>query len=281
MNNKKLLEQLYTSTQKPDVFSESTSKFWDDEHISKMMLDAHLNPTFDAATRRGETVDKTVDWLNTIAQEHQLTSILDLGCGPGIYASKLYQLGYNVTGVDLSPRSIEYAKDQAALTNENITYINADYTTMSSIGTFDLIALIYCDYGVLPKEKRRKVLELVKDSLSENGLFVFDVFTPLEHETRQEISSHYTAKKSGFFKNEPHTVLENKYFYDTNIVLDQYTVITEDLIDVYRVWDQQFTVEDITNELDEAGLKVKAIYSDLTGKPYHNQSKMMGIVVSK
>ena len=35
---------------KPPLYSQSTNKFWDDEHISKGMLEAHLNPNWDAAT---------------------------------------------------------------------------------------------------------------------------------------------------------------------------------------------------------------------------------------
>ena len=31
---------------KPELYAPSTDKFWDDEHISKGMLEAHLNPNF-------------------------------------------------------------------------------------------------------------------------------------------------------------------------------------------------------------------------------------------
>ena len=31
---------------KPELYAPSTGKFWDDEHISKGMLEAHLNPNW-------------------------------------------------------------------------------------------------------------------------------------------------------------------------------------------------------------------------------------------
>lgn len=40
--------------------------------------------------------------------------ILDLGCGTGDNALLMAHLGANVTGIDISPRSIEVAKDRAA-----------------------------------------------------------------------------------------------------------------------------------------------------------------------
>ena len=35
--------------------------------------------------------------------------ILDLGCGPGLYAELLAKKGHSITGVDFSENSIQYA----------------------------------------------------------------------------------------------------------------------------------------------------------------------------
>jgi hypothetical protein len=40
---------------KPELYAPSTSNFWNDEHISKGMLEAHLNPSWDAASRNYST----------------------------------------------------------------------------------------------------------------------------------------------------------------------------------------------------------------------------------
>ena len=47
----------------PKVYEKSTSAFWDDEHISKYMLEAHINPNEDGATRKMDFVRKSVDWI--------------------------------------------------------------------------------------------------------------------------------------------------------------------------------------------------------------------------
>lgn len=95
---------IYTS-EKPEVYTASTSKFWDDEHISKGMLEAHLNPEWDAATRNHNFVTKSVEWIASIASPVTYPELLDLGCGPGIYAEKFYISGHHVTGMDYSKRS--------------------------------------------------------------------------------------------------------------------------------------------------------------------------------
>lgn len=93
--------ELFQYMKRPELYAKSTAKFWDDEHISKGMLEAHLNPDWEAATRKLDFVNASVDWITKVAPVSQYTKLLDLGCGPGIYAEKFYQKGYEVTGVDL------------------------------------------------------------------------------------------------------------------------------------------------------------------------------------
>lgn len=65
----------------PELYAPSSAPFWDDEHISNRMLEAHLDPNHDAASRRPEFVDRSVNWISEIAPPTKYTSLLDLGCG--------------------------------------------------------------------------------------------------------------------------------------------------------------------------------------------------------
>lgn len=281
MNNEALLNLVGKLQKKPGLYEESTAPFWDDDHISKMMLQAHLNPKIDAATRKPDTVEKTIKWINGVAPVDSHKRYLDLGCGPGIYAEQFYQLGYHVTGIDLSRRSIEYARQSAQSKGFDIKYLNLDYTQMMKTEKYDLITLIYCDYGVLPKEKRLKLLRFIYQSLSKDGRFIFDVFTPNQYQEREEKSNYYIENGMGFWSEKSHLVLEKQYFYENNVALDQYIVIDEEKISAYLVWDQQFTIESIKAELEEVGFRLKNYYGDLTGKPYDDSSKLLGLVVGK
>ena len=46
-----MLERLKSYEIKPPAYTRSESKFWQDSHISKYMLEAHLNSEKDAASR--------------------------------------------------------------------------------------------------------------------------------------------------------------------------------------------------------------------------------------
>ncbi|GIO39996.1 hypothetical protein J41TS12_48570 [Paenibacillus antibioticophila] len=124
---------------KPRLYTPSTGAFWDDEHISKGMLEAHLNPDWNAATRKHDFVNKSVQWIASIARPAQYQKLLDLGCGPGIYAERFRKAGYQVTGIDFSKRSIDYAKEQTLQNKSNIEYRYQNYLTIDYKEQFDVI----------------------------------------------------------------------------------------------------------------------------------------------
>ena len=123
-STEQILQQLIQLQNKPAPFTPGEVLFWDDPHISSQMLEAHLNPEIDAASRRPETIDRSIRWLIARLDLQPGDSILDLGCGPGLYASRFARAGLQVTGVDYSRRSIEYAVKHA---NENKLDIHYRY----------------------------------------------------------------------------------------------------------------------------------------------------------
>ncbi len=105
-----MIDKLFAFLKRPVLWQRSSEPFWDHEHISKGMLEAHLNPDFEAASRKHSDIERSVQWLSTVIVKDG--KILDLGCGPGLYTKPLSEMGYDVTGIDYSKRSIAYAKSQ-------------------------------------------------------------------------------------------------------------------------------------------------------------------------
>jgi len=68
--------------------------------------------------------------------------ILDVGCGVGGTSIKLSLLGYQMTGVSLSPKQIEMAKENMAKENANVRFICMDGEQLDfpgEDGTFDAV----------------------------------------------------------------------------------------------------------------------------------------------
>lgn len=59
-SSRKLIEYI---KQKPQIYEASSSAFWDDENISGYMLEAHLDPDAEGATRKHEFIQRSADWI--------------------------------------------------------------------------------------------------------------------------------------------------------------------------------------------------------------------------
>ena len=262
------VEALLIAKSKPELWATGADLFWDDPHISREMLKVHLDPAIDLASRRPETIDRTVEWLVRALGAAPGTQVLDLGCGPGLYSQRLAERGISVTGVDYSRNSLAYARAQAAEAGLAIKYAYMDYRSLAYQAEFDLALLIYYDLGAMSDADRDEVLRRVWTALRPGGRFAFDVMTrPGRAGARAE--SGWRPSRGGFWRPGPHLVLTDVFEYPENHAeLDQYLVIEEDgRYSVYRVWTRYYDLEEITGVVERAGFEVEGIWADLTGRP--------------
>lgn len=280
------MKQWMNYTGKPSLFEQGTAPFWNDEHISLGMLEAHLNPQLEAASRTRETIEQSVEWLHTdIAAPARCKRILDLGCGPGLYTSRLSRLGYATTGIDLSPRSIAYAREEAERSGDTTEYICGNYLTADfPPGSFDLIMIVYCDFPVLSTPDRDLLLRNIRRWLSDDGLFVFDVFTP-QHYAGQgdKESTSWYASPGGFWRAGAHLCLEAHYVYPEDGVYLNQAIVMDDKgeLDVYNIWDRVYTRDSAAELLVQNGFEPVGWYSDVAGKPWAEDSGLMCAVARK
>jgi len=269
-----MTDKLFQLLQKPTLWQRSPEPFWDDEHISKGMLDAHLNPDWDAASRKHSSIDRSVKWLSGIIPAHG--KILDIGCGAGLYTKRFSDMGYDATGIDFSKRSIAYAKSQDSKT----TYIYQNYMELDYSVAFDAVTLIYCDYAALIPDERKNLVERVYKALKPDGLFILDVFTEKHFANKADKTSWALCENGGFWSAEPYICLEATYlFNDNTVAADQYIVITKDGVKEYLTWDTIYNVEKMTDEVSP--FKVKCVFDDVCGKPYTGEAETLCFVLEK
>ena len=273
------IDTLLRLQEKPAPFTPGEPLFWNDPHISAQMLKAHLNPDNDLASRRPETVQKSVDWLIATLALQAGDAVLDLGCGPGLYAARLAEHGLRVTGVDYSRRSIDYATQYAQQHNLDIVYRYQNYLTLEDENQYDAALLIYGDFCPLSPEQRAKLLQNIQRALKPDGYFVLDVTTPAHRQKYGNQNSWY-AVETGFWKPGPHLVLEEGFDYpEEAIFLDQAVVVEGNgRISIYRNWFQDYTRDTITAELERGGFAVCGVWNDLLGTPFTPDTEWIGLV---
>jgi SAM-dependent methyltransferase len=277
------LERLRRLAARPRLFAPHEAPFWDDPHLSEGMLAAHLDPEWDSASRPHRVIDREVEWIVGQLGLRPGTRVLDLGCGPGLYCERLHARGLRVTGADLSPRSIGYARRSAAEKGLAIEYVLADYTRLGDellTSDFDAAVIINLDFAVLPDPARDAFLEGVRRALKAGGTFAFDVPTKALH---REGAERWVVAESGFYSDAPYLELTREFEYPEASADCQQTLILTPSgeIRVYRIWSRSYSVESITATLGTHGLAVESVWSDLTGQPYTTESATLGVVARK
>jgi SAM-dependent methyltransferase len=268
MRMKEYFDCLVKSAKKPGLFEPGEALFWDDPHISKCMLEAHLDPGHDAASRKPATIEETVRHLVASGLLKPGDRVLDLGCGPGLYAEKFRSAGLKVLGIDLSERSLEYARKHSPKMEPEIEYRRMNFFEMRFENEFDAVIQVYGELCVFPDEMRDKLLGLIRRALKPGGLFLFDVST---RELRRKVGlkNGWYASEDGFWRPGRHVVLEQGFDYpEENVWLDQYTVLYDSGCKVYRNWFHDYRLDELEKVLANASFEIRHEWNDLTGTSY-------------
>ena len=101
-------------------------------------------------------------------------NVLDLACGKGRHAVYLNNLGMNVTGMDLSSSSIEFAKK---FENDRLHFEVHDMREPLEVEKFDIILNLFTSFGYFEgDEDNKKAIGAIANGLSKGGRFVIDFF---------------------------------------------------------------------------------------------------------
>lgn len=266
---------------KPPLYAKSESAFWNDAYISKQMLKAHLNPEFEGASRKLDFIQKSVVWIKELVNPGSYPALLDLGCGPGIYAERFAKEGYQVTGIDFSERSINYAIESALQQELNITYLFQDYLEMNLEREFDFAVMIYCDYGALSASDRQIIMRNAYQHLKSGGKFLLDVFGMAKYNAFVESQTWKICDNNGFWREGGYLELNGSYKYAGHVTLEQTSVVSDEEIKTYYIWNTCFTREALIAESKEAGFQVCGVFGDVAGSPYDKDGCTIAILLEK
>ncbi len=275
-----MFHQLKEITEKPKLYSAYTAEtLWNDPYISQQMLKAHLDPASDKASRNHRFIDSSVAFLQARFNLGEGKSVIDFGCGPGLYTIRFAQLGCRVLGLDFSSNSIAYARAEAERSGLDIEYLEQNYLVYQPSDKFDLAIMIFCDYCALSDTQRKRLLKIVKSSLKEDGHFFLDVCTEHMYERIEEGTSLQYFEKGGFWSPSPHFEFTSAFKYDENRVsLEKYTIVEEDrTFEIYN-WLKHFTTNELEREFDECGLEVVEMYPDFGSPSGSGESEIMAVV---
>ena len=113
-------------------------------------------------------IDNLIAFLNP----KKKSRFLDLACGKGRHSVYLNKKGFDVSGIDLSECSIDYAKHYE---NEHLHFYVHDMRKVVRINYFDCVLNLFTSFGYFENERDDlSTINAVCKALKPNGIFVLD-----------------------------------------------------------------------------------------------------------
>lgn len=224
---------------------------------------------------------KRTDYICSLFErfDRMPTLMLDLACGTGEFSNRFAEMGVSVIGVDVSYDMLSVAREKTADIGNDILYLCQDAAELDLYGTVD--GAICCldslnhitDYDAFCKAIARVSLFLEQDRL-----FIFDLNTPYKH---REILGNNTFVLDNddvycVWQNEydgKHTVEINLDFFTPND--DAYYRTSESFCE------RAYTDDEVKNALQKAGLKIEAVYEEMTENTPNDTTQRVVYVTRK
>ncbi len=197
----------------PAPWSEGEKIPWNDPEFSRRMLDLHLSQDHDWASRRLALIDQHIDWIEQNGLRPH-SRVLDLGCGPGLYTSRLARRGHQCVGIDFSPASIEHARETAERDGLAATYQLGDIRQTEFGDSFDLVMMVYGELNVFRPSESRSILAKAFAALKEGGMLLVEPHTFEEVKRQGQSPPWWQSAETGLFSDSPHLWLQENFWHD-------------------------------------------------------------------
>jgi len=264
----------------PQPWAEGTKIPWDEPAFSQRMLQEHLTQAHDLASRRTETIERHVAFIHGALLHGQPTKILDLACGPGLYACRLAALGHACVGIDFSPASIAYAREQAEQGKLDCRFEQADIRTADYGRGYGLAMLIYGEFNVFTRADAERILRKARAALDEGGLLLLEPHT-LAAVCQLGEQCWWHAAERGLFSEHPHVLLyESKWERESKTTTERYFVLdaATGATTRHAATTQAYTDAEYTALLADCGFGGPAFYPSLCGAPDESQPALFALV---
>ena len=237
---------------------------WNDPAFSARMLREHLDESHGAASRQAAERAAQLDWLWARLALAPGRRLLDLTCGPGLYAVPLAQRGVVVTGVDFSPASIAHARQlaEAAGVAGRCAFVEADVRDFEpEAAAYDAALFLYGQLAVFPRHEAAALLAKAARALRPGGRLVVELLNPARIDRKD--STWWFADDKGLWGERPFLHLgERRWDAAERASVERFTTLdlaTGALSEIV-LCDQSYEVAEITALLRAAGFAAVEVY---------------------
>jgi ubiquinone/menaquinone biosynthesis C-methylase UbiE len=237
---------------------------WHEPDFSERMLREHLDESHGAATRIAAERAAQLEWLWARLGLQPGAKVLDVTCGPGLYAVELARRGCFVTGVDFSPAAIAYARDLALSAGVAgcCTFVEQDVRHINFAGAeFDAAFFLYGQLAVFTKAEAQGLLNTLAQALRPEGKLCIELLD--QERVDKTRSEWWFTDDKGLWGDRPFLHLGERFWHEAEeMSVERFYIIhleTGELSEI-SLTDQTYAVETMTRMICQAGFNSVEVY---------------------
>ncbi len=254
---------------RPEPWADHDNIPWNEPEFSERMLREHLSQAHDSASRRTEIIDAHIAWIHGHALPGRPGRVLDLGCGPGLYTSRLARLGHDCVGIDFSPASIAYAREEARVDRLTCEYRLGDVRTTDFGEAYDLVMMISGELNVFGPDDARAVLTKARCALVDGGLLLLEAHTFQAVRQMARRPRSWQALPQGLFSDRPHLPLQEQWWDEATRTMTRRFLIVDagtGSVDAFGQTLQAYEDNDYRALLGSCGFGTAETHASLSGQ---------------
>jgi 2-polyprenyl-3-methyl-5-hydroxy-6-metoxy-1,4-benzoquinol methylase len=199
-------------------------------------------------------------------------TMLDMACGRGRHSRTLAALGYEVTGVDVAPENIRYAKRYETA---QLHFEVHDMRKVLCSRCFDYVFNFFTSFGYFDQLHQHELaLRTMVTALKKEGVLVMDYINSIYASQHLIAREEKTIKETDFLIERYE---DARYLYKKITVNDRQ--LSSPLSFTEKVW--KFTASELQTMLQKEGMTVLEIKGDYQLQPYDEQRSPRLIVMAK
>jgi SAM-dependent methyltransferase len=273
---------IVTRSSNPGLGADGGTIPWNDPEFSKRMLAEHLDQSHHMASRKLDKIDAHVRWMHERLLSGDPARILDLGCGPGFYCTRLTAKGHRCTGIDFSPASVEYAREHVSprgVPGGSMEIMEGDILEIEYGGPYDFVLFVYGELNAFRQRDAERILRKAWKALRPGGLLLLEPHTYEGIAGRRTGTSWHSAEK-GLFADDPYLCLiETNWIEAAQTTVDRYYVIhvADDSVTYYSSTHRAYKEDEYRHMLTRAGFDSVDVYPSLLGVPDPEQAWLCAV----
>ncbi|AAY81649.1 class I SAM-dependent methyltransferase [Sulfolobus acidocaldarius] len=219
-----------------------------------------------------EEGEKWAKWIDEVVKKYKIDArnILDVPCGIGRVSYYLTKLNYNVSGIDISEKMINTAKERVKKGN----FIKGDMRHLSTLirDKFDIILNIFNSLGYYEEEDDLRILNEFRAVLKQGGLLIVN----LENRdyaiyNKPEVVHSYVP---------PYVIIDKNDFDPFSSRLKVTRSYLKDGKEIERITFSQrlYSLHEIVRLLTKSGFEILEVLSGYSWKRFEVTDPQMAII---